>query len=129
MDLVRAVEALSDGVSREQGREPTFFETSAIMAFEYFRRQGAQIAVLETGMGGRLDATNVIHPEVAVITSISLDHMQVLGDTIAAIAGEKAGIIKEGIPVVSSPQTHESMAVIARMARERQVRLTVAVTD
>ena len=79
---------------------------------------------MEVGLGGRLDATNVVDPSVCVITSISFDHMDVLGDTLAKIAGEKAGIIKPGVPVVSAPQVPHAMDVIERVCRERGARLT-----
>ncbi|HLE90837.1 MAG TPA: Mur ligase family protein, partial [Anaerolineales bacterium] len=81
--------------------------------------QNVQAAVFEVGLGGRLDATNVVTPKVSVITSLSYDHMAVLGDTLAKIAGEKAGIIKEGVPVVSSPQKQEALQVLERVATER----------
>ncbi len=92
--------------------ELTTFELLTAAAFLHFERIGVDFQVLEVGLGGRLDATNVITPAVSVITSISLDHTEVLGDTIALIAGEKAGIIKPGIPVVSSPQAGEAASVI-----------------
>ena len=85
--------------------------------------------VLETGLGGRLDATNVVKPEVCVITSISFDHMDVLGNTLAQIATEKAGIIKPGSTVVCSPQFPEAMEVIERTCRERGVRLVRVGTE
>ena len=80
---------------------PTFFEIVTAMAFLHFARQKVQAAVMEVGLGGRLDATNVCRPVVSVITSISFDHTQQLGNTLAAIAGEKAGIIRPGVTVVS----------------------------
>lgn len=80
--------------------QPSFFEITVAMAFDYFRKEQVDIAVIETGLGGRLDSTNVIHPLVSVITSIGMDHMQLLGDTPEAIATEKAGIIKAQVPVV-----------------------------
>ena len=79
---------------------PSFFELSVAMAFEYFANEKVDIAIIETGLGGRLDSTNIITPEVSVITSIGMDHMNMLGDTLEKIAGEKAGIIKPGVPVV-----------------------------
>ena len=75
--------------------------------------------MIEVGLGGRLDATNIVTPKVSVITSLSYDHMAVLGDTLAKIAGEKAGIIKPGVPVVSSPQKEEALEVLERVAKER----------
>lgn len=82
------------------GMEPSFFELTTVMAFDYFARRGVDYAVIEVGLGGRLDSTNIIRPELSVITNISLDHTSLLGDTPAAIAAEKAGIIKTGVPVV-----------------------------
>jgi dihydrofolate synthase/folylpolyglutamate synthase len=80
--------------------QPSFFEITVAMAFDYFRQEQVDIAIIETGLGGRLDSTNVIHPLVSVITSIGMDHMNLLGDSLEAIAGEKAGIIKNEVPVV-----------------------------
>ncbi|MBO8447020.1 MAG: bifunctional folylpolyglutamate synthase/dihydrofolate synthase [Bacteroidetes bacterium] len=80
--------------------KPSFFEITTIMAFEWFRRQKVDVAVIETGLGGRLDSTNIIRPVLSIITNVSMDHVKLLGNTIEKIAAEKAGIIKEGIPVV-----------------------------
>jgi dihydrofolate synthase/folylpolyglutamate synthase len=91
---------------------PTFFEITTALALAYFAEQKVDLIVLETGMGGRLDATNVVQPLVSVITPIALDHQQWLGQTLAEIAGEKAGIIKPGAPVVSAPQAPEAAAVL-----------------
>jgi dihydrofolate synthase/folylpolyglutamate synthase len=104
--------------------ELTTFEIFTAMAFLHFKRVRADYQVVEVGLGGRLDATNVVKPEVGVITSVSYDHMDVLGDTLAKIAGEKAGIIKAGADVVSAPQFPEAMEVIERVCREKNVRLT-----
>jgi dihydrofolate synthase / folylpolyglutamate synthase len=98
---------------------PTFFEIATAVGLWWFRDAGAQVIVLETGMGGRLDATNALTPAACVITPIGLDHMQWLGDTLAAIAAEKAGIIKPGVPVVSAPQEPEVLTVLQRVAAER----------
>ncbi|MFC2007590.1 bifunctional folylpolyglutamate synthase/dihydrofolate synthase [Chloroflexota bacterium] len=103
--------------------ELTTFELLTVLAFAYFREMGVAYQVVETGLGGRLDATNVVTPEVCVITSISIDHTDVLGDTLARIAAEKAGIIKPGSTVVCSPQFPEAMEVIERVCRERGARL------
>jgi len=97
----------------------TTFEITTAIAFLAFAKQNVDAAVFEVGLGGRLDATNVLMPKVSVITSLSYDHMAVLGDTLAKIAGEKAGIIKEAVPVVSSPQKEEALQVLERVARER----------
>jgi dihydrofolate synthase/folylpolyglutamate synthase len=86
-------------------------------------------AVIEVGLGGRLDATNVVTPRVSVTTSLSYDHMAVLGNTLTAIAGEKAGIFKEGVPVVSSPQKDEALVVLERVAKERHAPLTLVGRD
>lgn len=98
---------------------PTYFETITAMAHLAFREKGVEIAVLETGMGGRLDATNVVDPLLSVITPIDFDHEKYLGDTIPLIAAEKAGILKAGRPAVFSRQRPEAMAVLERTARER----------
>lgn len=103
----------------------TTFEITTALAFLYFARQGCTAAVIEVGLGGRLDATNVVRPKVAVITSISYDHMAVLGETLTLIAGEKAGIIKENCPVVSAPQTPEALKVLEKAAAERSAPLTL----
>ena len=79
---------------------PSFFEITTAMAFDYFERVGVDVAVVEVGLGGRLDSTNIISPDLCVITNIGLEHTQYLGDTLAKIAAEKAGIIKPGVPVV-----------------------------
>ena len=97
----------------------TTFEAMTAMAFVHFRQIDADFQVMEVGLGGRLDSTNIVKPQVCAITSISLDHTVTLGDTIAKIAFEKAGIIKEGVPVVVAPQKYEAMEVIADVARQR----------
>ena len=97
----------------------TFFEFMAALAFLYFRRRDCEIVVAEVGMGGRLDATNVITPLISVITSIGLDHTKPLGKTLAAIAGEKAGIIKPHVPVVFSAQPPEVLARLRETAAEQ----------
>ena len=91
---------------------PTFFEITTALALKYFAEQETDLIVLETGMGGRLDATNVVQPLVSVITPIALDHQQWLGQTLAEIAGEKAGIIKPGVPCISAPQEPAAAAVL-----------------
>ena len=96
LDLINQVRDAID-----ETEPPTFFEFAAAMAFLYFHQQGARPIILETGMGGRLDATNIVTPLVSVITNISLDHQFFLGNTLTAIAHEKAGIIKEGVPLVT----------------------------
>lgn len=100
--------------------EPSFFEITVAMAFDYFRNQKVDIAIIEVGLGGRLDSTNIIRPEVSLITNISLDHTALLGNTIEKIACEKAGIIKEAIPVVVSESNNMYNHVFEATAREKQ---------
>jgi dihydrofolate synthase/folylpolyglutamate synthase len=99
--------------------QPTFFEITTALAFELFRNAALDGIILETGLGGRLDSTNVIDPLASVITSIGLDHTQLLGGTLSEIAWEKAGIIKPGVPVVTGPLIEEAAAVVAKVAAER----------
>lgn len=101
----------------------TAFEVMTALAFQYFAEQKVDWAVLEVGLGGRLDATNVVHPAVCAITSLSYDHVELLGHTLSLIAFEKAGIIKPGVPVVSAPQEPEAMAVIQRVCADTGVQL------
>ncbi len=103
----------------------TAFEVMTAMAFTYFAEQGVDWAVVEVGLGGRLDATNVVHPAVCAITSLSYDHVELLGHTLSLIAFEKAGIIKHGVPVVSAPQEPEAMAVIQRVCQDTRAQLSV----
>ncbi len=119
--LVTLVEELKPYIERVNGL--TTFEITTSLAFLYFARMNVDVAVVEVGLGGRLDATNVIFPIVSVITSISYDHTFVLGNTLAEIAGEKGGIIKEGIPVVSAPQEQEAWEVIQKIALARHSQL------
>ncbi|MBI5101936.1 MAG: bifunctional folylpolyglutamate synthase/dihydrofolate synthase [Nitrospirae bacterium] len=122
------VMGLADEVRELSGRiddfSPTFFEVVTTMAFIHFRRMGVQWAVVETGLGGRLDSTNIIHPEVSVITKIGSDHCEFLGNTIGEIAAEKAGIIKQDTPVVTADQAPEAMEVLTRLAREKNAPLS-----
>jgi dihydrofolate synthase/folylpolyglutamate synthase len=105
---------------------PSFFELTVAMAFDWFARKKADVAVIEVGMGGRLDSTNIITPELSVITNIGHDHMEFLGDTLAAVAGEKAGIIKEGVPAVIGETQPETMEVFSARARLMNAPLTFA---
>ena len=98
--------------------KPSFFELTMMMAFDWFAAENVDIAVVETGMGGRLDSTNIITPLMSVITNISNDHKQFLGDTLSQIASEKAGIIKNGIPVVIGEAEGEVESVFRRKAEE-----------
>jgi dihydrofolate synthase/folylpolyglutamate synthase len=107
----------------QQDPELTTFEVATALAFAYFAQASVEIAVVEVGLGGRLDATNVISPLVSIITKIGHDHMHILGNTLAEIAGEKAGIIKQGVPVITAPQDDAALAVIRTVASERNAPL------
>lgn len=122
-DLTRSIEALRPVVA-SWDPHPTFFELSLMLALDWFERSGAESIVLETGMGGRLDATNALTPVVSLITPIGMDHQQWLGNSLAAIASEKAGIIKPGIPVFSAPQAPEAADVITQAAARNNAPLT-----
>jgi dihydrofolate synthase/folylpolyglutamate synthase len=119
------VAALVEELGPLMGRVPgvTTFEAITAIAFTYFSRRGVDVLVAEVGLGGRLDATNVLTPEVSVITSLSLDHTYILGETLPEIAREKAGIIKQGVPVVSAPQQPEAIFVLEQVSRDRQTPL------
>jgi len=117
-------------MARIQGAEThfpdiTWFEVLTAIAFLHFANQQVDVAIVEVGLGGRLDATNVITPLVSVITSLSLDHTQLLGDTLPQIAYEKGGIIKPGVPVVTAPQPPEALVRLTDIAREREAPITV----
>lgn len=105
---------------------PSFFELTTAMAFLYFQEQQVDVAVIEVGLGGRLDCTNIIRPELCVITNISFDHTQFLGNTLAKIAGEKAGIIKPGIPVVVGETVPETRPVFLKKAQDQKAPITFA---
>lgn len=105
---------------------PSFFELTTAMAFRYFADNGIDVAVIEVGLGGRLDCTNIITPDLSIITNISFDHTQFLGNTLELIAGEKAGIIKQGIPVVIGETTAETKPVFQHKADETNAPITFA---
>ena len=104
----------------------SFFEMSTVLAFAYFSDQKVDVAVIEVGLGGRLDATNIINPELSVITNVAFDHQHLLGDTIALIAKEKAGIIKEGVPVVLGATSEEVRYVVAEIAAQKGSKLILS---
>ena len=104
----------------------TFFETTKAMMFSAFAEERVNIAVVEVGMGGRLDSSNVAESSTSVLTPIDFDHMEFLGNTLAAIATEKCGIFKKGVSVVTAPQPSEAMGVIQSMAEEKGCQLTLA---
>ena len=126
-ELVALVEKLKPEVEAVNKKgtygQLTTFEVTTALAFAYFKSRGADFQVIEVGMGGRLDATNVVQPEVCVITSISLDHTNVLGNTLSQIAAEKAGIIKPGSIVVTSPQADEVNQVFEQVCRKNDAKL------
>ena len=106
--------------------EPSFFEITTAMAFDYFERVGVDVAVIEVGLGGRLDSTNIITPDLSVITNIGLEHTQSLGDTLAKIAAEKAGIIKAGVPVVVGERHPETDPVFSSKAQQMGAEIVFA---
>lgn len=116
-DVVEIIDQLKP--ITEKVPEITTFELMTAMAFLYFSQQKVNYSVFEVGLGGRLDATNIVNPMVSVITSISYDHVKILGDTLSEIAGEKGGIIKEGVPVVVAPQKEEARLKLEQIAQER----------
>ncbi len=121
--FARLVDELEPHLKSAEGI--TWFEIVTTLAFMFFAREQIDVAVLEVGMGGRFDATNVVTPVVSVITSLSLDHMNLLGNTLEQIAFEKAGIIKRHVPVVSAPQAPEALDVIRRVTRLRSAPLAI----
>jgi dihydrofolate synthase/folylpolyglutamate synthase len=116
-DVARVLEAVQ--LVYTQGDPPTFFECATAMAFHHFASAGVDWAVLETGMGGRYDATNIVQPEACVISNISLEHQEYLGNTLAAIAREKAGIIKQGLDVVTGTRQKNALTVIEKVAKDK----------
>jgi dihydrofolate synthase / folylpolyglutamate synthase len=125
--LIELVEEIKPHVAKIP--KLTTFEITTALGFMAFATYGVNAAVLEVGLGGRLDATNVVTPKVSVITSLSYDHTAVLGNTLALIAGEKAGIIKNGVPVVSSPQQDEALEVLIRVAKSKGSDITLIGKD
>ncbi len=116
-EVVRVVEQELDG------KFPSFFEFVTLIMFQYFAKQKVDVALIETGIGGRLDSTNVLVPEVSVITTVSLEHTDMLGDTFAQVASEKAGIIKEHKPVVVGVRNEEARSVICEIAQNKKAPL------
>lgn len=112
-----------------EAQQFSFFEITVAMAFGYFAKEKVDVAVIEVGLGGRFDATNVIKPEICLITNISLDHQQILGNTLDKIAGEKAGIIKPNVPVVISERQTETVSVFEQISQQQQAPLYFAEDD
>jgi dihydrofolate synthase/folylpolyglutamate synthase len=131
--LIQLANELKPYIERERLKEithsPTFFDTITAIALTYFERKKVDISVLEVGMGGRLDSTNVVLPQICIITPIGYDHTDTLGHTLDRIAHEKSGIIKEGIPVVSSTQEHEALSIISKTCKEKKAHLRLVGRD
>jgi dihydrofolate synthase/folylpolyglutamate synthase len=129
--MLRLAKEVREYAERTAGPDTrlTFFELTTAMAFAHFADSGVEEAVVEVGMGGRLDATNVIVPDCSVITKISLEHTAYLGSTVAAIAGEKAGIIKPGVPAVTIDQSEEALGVFRKVAAERSAPFKIVGRD
>ena len=125
-DVVRLVEQFQPLLAQfPKDHHPTFFEVVTVMALKFFVEQDCSLVIWETGLGGRLDATNIVTPIASVITNIALDHQEWLGDTLEKIAFEKAGIIKPGIPVLTCADAPGALAIIKRIAIERNAPLTI----
>ncbi|MFT3870074.1 MAG: folylpolyglutamate synthase/dihydrofolate synthase family protein [Nibricoccus sp.] len=124
IDFANELKPIAENVSRESPDDhPSFFEFMTAMAFLQFARKKCDMALIEVGLGGRLDATNVVQPEVSVITSVSLDHCEMLGDTIEKIATEKAGIVKQGRPVVIGLLPPAAEQIVREIAASRQAKV------
>ncbi len=120
------VDFIADNKERIEEIEPSFFELTVAMAFKYFADEKVDFAVIETGLGGRLDSTNIITPELSVITNISYDHQNMLGNSLAEIAGEKAGIIKQNVPVVIGQVHPETKTVFLAKAEDQNAQIYFA---
>ncbi len=130
VDLVNRIRPHVAAMDRLPARmHPTYFEITTALAWMYFEDCGVELAVLETGLGGRLDCTNLCRPLVTIITNISRDHTQLLGSTVREIAGEKAGILKDGVPVISGVSHPDAIDVIRTVSRERTAPLWLLGTD
>ncbi len=125
--LIELVEEIKPAVAKVP--KLTTFEITTALGWLAFAKNDVNAAVIEVGLGGRLDATNIVTPKVSVITSLSYDHMAVLGNTLAEIAGEKAGIIKQGVPIVSAPQLDEALDVLERVAKEKDCQFVLVGRD
>jgi len=124
-EVIRGINQIQALIS-EHDLNPSFFEITMALAFLYFLKSAVDIVVLETGLGGRLDATNIVMPIVSVLTSIDLDHQRILGNSLVEIAREKAGIIKQGVPVVSAPQYAEVCRVFESVAQSHDTQIQYA---
>jgi dihydrofolate synthase/folylpolyglutamate synthase len=124
-DSATGVEAASPAGEPAKAEHPTFFEVVTIMALRYFAEQKCDLVIWETGLGGRLDATNIVTPLSSVITNIQFDHQKWLGETLASIAAEKAGIIKPGIPIITAAEGEDALRVITETAGRQNAPLTI----
>lgn len=124
----KVIDFVKKFTKRTESIQPSFFEYTTIMAFQYFANEKVDIAIIETGLGGRLDCSNIITPEISVITNIGLDHQKFLGDTLTEIAREKAGIIKHGIPVVIGRKQSETCSVFDFFSHQQKSKLTYSET-
>ena len=124
-NLVRWIKPFVNKVEKEGLGAPTYFEVLVALSFEYFKQKKVDIAVVEVGLGGTLDATNVIMPEVAVITNVDLDHTEILGNTVEKIARDKAGIIKEGVYVITAARQKSVLEIIKKRCKEKNAKLTI----
>jgi dihydrofolate synthase/folylpolyglutamate synthase len=120
IDFTKNIQPLIEDIN------PSFFEITVGMAFDYFAKEKVDIAIIETGLGGRLDSTNIITPLISVITNIGMDHMNILGDTLQLIAAEKAGIIKKNVPVVIGERSDETEEIFRSLAEENNAPITFA---
>ena len=127
--VIPAVESIDRRAARRGVTGPTWFEVMTALAFVHFARSKVDLAVIETGLGGRLDATNLCEPIVSMITSVSYDHMDMLGDTISAIATEKAGIIRRHCPVISAATHPEAITAVTQQATRRRAQLLLLNRD
>ncbi|MCH7700405.1 MAG: bifunctional folylpolyglutamate synthase/dihydrofolate synthase [Planctomycetes bacterium] len=127
--FTRGLNGVIQACQRARITRPTYFEVITALGFQHFADAEVDFAVIETGLGGRLDSTNVVQPEVCGITSISIDHVAQLGSSLTGIAEEKAGIIKEGVPVISAPQRPEVKGVLRRVAEARSAPIRFAGED
>ncbi|MEI9866554.1 MAG: folylpolyglutamate synthase/dihydrofolate synthase family protein [Limisphaerales bacterium] len=129
-DLIRLVEEIQP-LLREfpANNHLTLFEVVTVMALKFFAEQRCDLVIWETGLGGRLDATNIVTPLASVITNIAFDHQQWLGDTLGKIAAEKAGIIKPGVPVLTATDNPEALAIIEKIAQDKNAKLTIVAAD
>ena len=128
-EFARTVAAVAAITEKARVGQPTYFEVLTAAAFQYFAKAEVDLAVIETGMGGRLDCTNVVHPEVVGITTIGHDHLDQLGDSLPLIAQEKAGVFKAGVPVVSAAQRQSVKETLRKAATELEVPLRFADED